>query len=238
MASLMGPERARYVRTMFARIAPRYDLLNTVMTGGLDAVWRRQAVAWAALPDGGTALDVGTGTGKLAIALARSAPTAHVVGVDFTEPMLRLGARRARDLGLEGVHWVLGDALALPFPSERFDCVVSAFTVRNVGNLALAFAEMARVTRPGGRVVCLEATLSGSGLVGVVAQRYFRRAVPFLGQVLAGDREAYTYLPESVQQFPDAEGLATVMREAGLVRVQYRVLGFGMVALHLGWKPR
>jgi demethylmenaquinone methyltransferase/2-methoxy-6-polyprenyl-1,4-benzoquinol methylase len=220
---------------MFGRIAPRYDLLNTLMTFGMDADWRARAVAAAAPPPDGRALDVGTGTGALALALARAMPRGHVVGVDFTGPMIARAPARAGAAGLaEQARFAQADALRLPFPDTNFDCVTSAFVVRNVADLAQAFREQARVLRPGGRAVCLELTRPRLPLFRQVFAWYFHGWVPRLGALVAGDAAAYTYLPESVDHFPDPATLAEIIRQAGFARVRYEVLGLGTVSLHVG----
>ncbi len=229
------PSRPITIARMFGRIAARYDLLNTLMTFGLDASWRRRAVAAAQLPPDGYALDVGTGTGALAIALAAAMPRGRVVGVDFAPPMLARAPRRAAAAGLAArVRFVLADALRLPFPNETFDCVASAFTVRNVADLRWAFAEQARVLRPGGRLVCLELTPPTQPLFRRLFRLYFHRWVPLLGALVAGDVSAYTYLPQSVDRFPAPAALAAIIQDAGFVRVRYALLGLGTVTLHVG----
>jgi len=222
---------------MFGRIAPRYDLLNTLMTFGMDAGWRQRAVAAARLPPGGSALDVGAGTGPLALALAAAATDSQVVGVDFAGPMLARAVANTAAADLQArVHFALGDALRLPFPAEVFDCVTSAFVIRNVADREAAFVEQARVLRPGGRVVCLELTRTRLPLFRRVFGWYFHHWVPLLGGVVAGDPAAYTYLPESVDRFPAADSLADVMHAARLRDVHYELLGLGTVALHVGLK--
>ncbi len=234
-----GSARRAYVRAMFGRIARRYDLMNTIMTFGLDRGWRRLAV-WAAHPPvAGLGLDVGAGTGRLSLELARMMPLGRVVGVDFTLPMLR-AARATIRASEEGEHisLVAADALALPFDDGVFDCVLSAFTVRNLADVAAGFREQARVTRPGGRVVCLELSMPPGALFAPVFRLYFRRIVPILGRIVAGAAEAYTYLPESVAQFPRPRALAALMRQAGLRNVRWRRLALGAVCVHVGEKAR
>lgn len=249
MANLQGDEKTAYVRAMFNRIARRYDLLNTVISGGMHHRWRRLAAGMAveARPrplgegqgEGFLALDVATGTGDFAIALlAKGVP--RVVGLDFLPSMLALAEAKARRKKRgERVSLVVGDALHLPFPADSFQWVTSGFNMRNVADLELALAEMARVARPGGRVVVLEIVpLPPRGLLPRLFRWYFGAVTPLIGQLLAGDREAYTYLPSSVLRFPDAPALAKKMEAAGLTQVRYRLLGFGSTAVHVGEKPR
>jgi demethylmenaquinone methyltransferase/2-methoxy-6-polyprenyl-1,4-benzoquinol methylase len=221
---------------MFERIAARYDLLNGLMTFGMDRGWRRRAVAEARLTPTGRALDVGTGTGALARDLAGAVSRGRVVGLDFAPAMLALaGARRAETSA--ALAFVQGDGLRLPFAGGSFDCVTSGFAVRNMADLRAAFAEQARVLRPGGRVVCLELTPARLPVFRRVFRGYFHYWVPLLGRVVAGDAAAYTYLPQSVDRFPDAEALVGLLEAVGLVRVRYSLLGLGTVALHVAEKP-
>jgi demethylmenaquinone methyltransferase / 2-methoxy-6-polyprenyl-1,4-benzoquinol methylase len=225
-------DRSRYVLQMFGAIADHYDLMNWVMTFGQDQRWRRQAAEAAGLQPGQQALDVATGTGDLAFELAEDvAPTGHVIGMDFSEPMLRIARRKAARKKLP-VAFEVGDALHIDYPDDRFDASSCGFGLRNVDDRQRALNEMTRVVRPGGRVVILELTPPTNPL----ARRYMDEVVPRLGGMIARAREAYTYLPESVQEFPDAETLGRMMQSAGLKRVTYRLLNFGTVALHWGSK--
>lgn len=226
------------VRRMFGRIAGRYDLMNRVMTGGLDGPWRRRAAAAAALPPEGLALDVGTGTGDLAFELARSAPGARVVGLDYTGEMLGQAPAKARARGLAGrTTWARGDGHGLPFADGTFDAVTSAFVLRNFSDHAAAWAEMARVTRPGGRVVALEISPIRSPLWGPLFRLYFERVVPLVGVALTGDAGAYRYLPASAAGFLSPEQVSAVMAEAGLVPEPPRRLMLGSVVIHVGARP-
>jgi demethylmenaquinone methyltransferase / 2-methoxy-6-polyprenyl-1,4-benzoquinol methylase len=230
---LEGESKRRYVQGMFGRIVPRYDLMNTLMTGGRDQAWRRRTVRAAGAGPGKRALDVACGTGELALALAR-AGCAEVLGLDFSAGMLAIAA--AKNEGLAPAlrpRYVLGDALALPFPDESFECLTTGFAMRNVTSIPAAFAEMRRVLRPGGSVVCLELTPARGRLFPLFFRLYFGRLVPVVGGLVAGQREAYTYLPSSLDGFPDAERLAALMGEAGLRAARFRRLMFGTVALHL-----
>lgn len=234
------PERkAQYVGAMFDRIAPRYDLMNRLMTFGLDQGWRRCVVQEAAPPVGGVALDVATGTGDIAIALARRVgPQGAVIGADFSRAMLHPGPAKANAVGVGGiVRFMAADALALPFPDDTFDCVTTGFAMRNVTDIARAFREMCRVTRPGGRVACLEVAQPPFPPLRALHALYFRRLVPLIGRVVTGQREAYTYLPESARTFPPPPALAAIMAGAGLAAVRYRRLSLGAVAVHTGTKP-
>ncbi len=229
-------DKARRVRDMFGAIAGRYDLMNRLMTGGRDAAWRREAVVLAALPAGGRALDVGTGTGDFLPLLANAAPDASAIGVDFTWGMMAAGRDKlARQGGV--TTFAAADALALPFPDDSFDAVVNGFLLRNVADLPLALAEMARVTRPGGRVVCLEITRPTLPVFRTVFRFYFHRLVPVIGGLISGRRGAYAYLPQSVDRFVSPDGLTHLLTAVGLRDVRYRRLGLGAVTLHVGVKP-
>jgi demethylmenaquinone methyltransferase/2-methoxy-6-polyprenyl-1,4-benzoquinol methylase len=226
------------VRDMFARIAGRYDLMNALMTGGMDRRWRRAAVTEAALPPGGLALDVGTGTGDLALALASSAPHARVIGLDYTAPMLHRAPSKAAATGLErSTSWALGDGQRLPFADDTFDAVASAFVLRNFVDLAAAYREMSRVTRPGGRVIALEIAPDGAPVWRDLFALHFRLLVPLMGRLIAGDAEAYSYLPASVAAFLDGASIAQLMRRSGLRPLPPLRFMLGSVAIHRGLKP-
>jgi demethylmenaquinone methyltransferase/2-methoxy-6-polyprenyl-1,4-benzoquinol methylase len=212
------------VRSMFDRIAPVYDVMNRVMTAGLDLRWRRLA-AEAVVRPGDRVLDAACGTGDLAIA-DRKAGASRVTGLDFSERMLERARRKAP------LEWVQGDMLALPFADATFDAATVGFGVRNVADLELALRELRRVLEPGGRVAILEIT-QPRGPLKPFFSLWFDRVVPLLGKVLPGG-SAYTYLPASVKRFPSAEGLVELMREAGFGDVRFRLLAGSIVALHTG----
>jgi demethylmenaquinone methyltransferase / 2-methoxy-6-polyprenyl-1,4-benzoquinol methylase len=228
-----------YVRRMFGHIARVYDVMNRVMTGGLDRRWRAFAAEQIALGPGQTALDVGTGTGDLAIAVAAaSGPNAHVVGVDFTPEMLAIGQRKLDRLGLNGrVELRQGDGERLDFADNTFDVCGSAWVVRNLADPEQGLSEMLRVVRPGGRVVCLEMSHPHNPLFAAAVRLYCGRVVPVLGWLIGRSADAYSYLPRSAAAFPDAPRLKRLMEAAGWTDVRYWYRGGGAVAVHVGTKP-
>lgn len=228
-------EKARYVREMFTRIARRYDLMNALMTFGRHQAWRRVAARMSEPEAGGLALDVATGTGDLALALLAETPARRVIGADFSEGMLRVGYQKLRREDPEGrISLLVADALCLPFPDKTFACVTSAFLLRNLADLRQGFSEMRRVTQPGGRVVALEITQPTLPLWSGLFGWYFHRFVPWLGAAVSGNREAYTYLPRSVERFLPPPELSRLMEEVGLRQVSYRRLGLGSITIHTG----
>jgi demethylmenaquinone methyltransferase/2-methoxy-6-polyprenyl-1,4-benzoquinol methylase len=222
-------------RQMFSRIAHRYDLLNTVMTFGLDAAWRQAAVALAAPQGCRLALDMATGTGELAFLLTGRAE--QVVAVDICPQMLSIAWAKARGRPrADRIRFLLADGLRLPFPADTFDCVATGFALRNVADLRLALAEMHRVVRPGGRVVCLELTRSPFQPLAALHALYLAGLIPALGHWLARQTGAYRFLSISLSQFPDAQQLAEAMRNSGFRRVGYRLYRLWPIALHVGVK--
>ncbi len=214
---------------MFDRIAGLYDRMNSVMTAGLHHQWRRRAADLAELGPGGRALDVATGTGDLALELAhRVAPGGEVVGVDFSERMLE----RARAKGGTRVRFESGNALSLEYPDGAFDAATVGFGARNLSDLGRGLAEMARVVRPGGRVVVLEITTPRRPPLSTFFELWFDRVVPALGRVV--DSQAYSYLPTSVRRFPAPEELAAVMSRCGLGQIRYVLTAGGIIAIHVG----
>jgi demethylmenaquinone methyltransferase/2-methoxy-6-polyprenyl-1,4-benzoquinol methylase len=229
------------VRAMFDRIAGVYDRMNSVMTAGLHHHWRRRAADLAAVGPGARALDIATGTGDLALELARRvAPGGAVTGADFSERMLELAREKgdtARARGLipreVEVRFEAANALALPYGDGEFDAATVGFGARNFSDLERGLAEMARVVRPGGRVVVLEITTPTGPPLSTFLDAWFDHIVPVLGRV-AGDADAYSYLPSSVRRFPAPEALAAVMWRCGLRPVRYVITAGGIIALHVG----
>jgi demethylmenaquinone methyltransferase/2-methoxy-6-polyprenyl-1,4-benzoquinol methylase len=237
MVELRGDEKRRYVGEMFTRISPRYDLMNAVMTFGMDRRWRRVAARQAMKGLEGVALDVATGTGDLALELARTRGVTSVVGVDLLETMVARAARKqARKRTRVPVDFMVGDALSLPFPDGAFACVTSAFALRNVPDLEGALAEMMRVVRPGGRVLSLETLPAQGGIFKPMVRLYFNTAVPFLGSLVAGDGAAYRYLSKSMGKFLSSAALEKTYRDLGFREVGRRPLAMGSVHLHWGVK--
>ena len=230
-------EFATEVRGMFDRIAGVYDLMNSAMTAGLHHQWRERAVERAQVGPGSDALDLCTGTGDLALALRRRiGPDGRVVGSDFSEAMLDLARRKSGEEGLP-VEWGWADALDLPYGDESFDAVTIGFGARNLADLQKGLSEMARVLRPGGRLVILEITRPQREPLASFYSLWFDRVVPVIGS-LAGDSDAYSYLPNSVRSFPDPQRLAAMIDAAGFTEIRWLLLAGGIIAIHSATKAR
>lgn len=232
---LDGVDKARFVSAMFSRIARRYDLMNSLMTFGMHHAWRALAARQTIASPDGPALDLATGTGDLALELADLHPHRTVIGADFSLGMLAVARDKMR--GLEEarrIRLMAADALALPFGPRTFACVTSAFLLRNLSDLEQGLREMRRVTRPGGRVVALEITQMRAPGFTALFRFYFHHVVPWIGQLVGGDREAYSYLPQSVDRFVTPGELSALMGKVGLRGVGYRRLGLGTVTVHTG----
>jgi len=232
-----APERAA-VRSMFDRIAPRYDLLNRVLSAGTDVRWRRRAVDFLEIPPPARVLDLCTGTADLLIEALGRDPRNSGLGVDISHGMLVRGAAKLAECGL-GARAALagGDGERLPVREGRFDGALVAFGIRNVGDPVAAMREVRRALRPGGRFVVLEFSMP-RGVLGTAYRTYFRRVLPRLGGLVSGDASAYSYLPASVARFPTPEVFARLMGEAGFEEVRWQLLTGGIACLHRGDKPR
>ena len=231
---MRAPSTSDAVRAMFTRIAARYDLMNSLMTGGRHHAWRRRVARAAAAAPDGPVLDVATGTADLALALRALDARRLVVGADFSEGMLREGRAKLAARGERRVPLLAADALALPFRDGAFACVMSAFLLRNLDDLERGFREMRRVTRPGGLVLSLDIVRPATPVWNALFGVYFTRVVPAIGALVACDRQAYTYLPQSVDRFVTPPALARLMEQVGLREVSWRRLGLGTIALHIG----
>lgn len=239
-------EKETYVRTLFDRIADRYDLMNLVMTGGMVKFWHRAFRRYTGLGPGGRVLDVACGTGDLSLVTAdQVAPDGRVIGVDFSEQMLAVGRRRiARSRHAGRIDLRQGDALNLPFADDTFDCATIGFALRNVKDISLCLTEMTRVVRPGGRVVSLEISKPPNPVVRGPFYLYFYHVVPLIDRLVLGlgrggaaGVRPYTYLPHSLTDFPDQKGLCRLFTQAGLADAGYRGLAGGVVSIHYGTKP-
>jgi demethylmenaquinone methyltransferase / 2-methoxy-6-polyprenyl-1,4-benzoquinol methylase len=227
-------EFAVQVRSMFDRIAGVYDLMNTAMTAGMHHRWRERAADMAEVGPGDSVLDVCCGTGDLALELAgRVGSEGRVVGCDFSERMLDAAREKAARRGAPHVRFEWADALELPYGDASFDAATIGFGARNLADLDRGLAELRRVLRAGGRLVILEITQPARPPLSAFYSLWFDRIVPLLG-MLAGDRGAYTYLPDSVKRFPSPRGLAERMTAAGFPRVRYLVLAGGIITIHAG----
>jgi demethylmenaquinone methyltransferase / 2-methoxy-6-polyprenyl-1,4-benzoquinol methylase len=222
---------------VFSSVASKYDVMNDLMSGGVHRLWKDAMMDWLAPRPGQRLLDVAGGTGDVAFRFLKRAAGASAVVCDLTEPMLVEGRKRAEAGKLaERLDWVVGDAMALPFPSGSFDVYTISFGIRNVTRIADALAEAFRVLRPGGRLMVLEFSRIPNDLMQKAYDLYSFNVIPVMGQVVTGDRDSYQYLVESIRKFPDQETFAGMIRAAGFGQVKYRNLTMGVAALHSGWK--
>ncbi|MCH8158131.1 MAG: bifunctional demethylmenaquinone methyltransferase/2-methoxy-6-polyprenyl-1,4-benzoquinol methylase UbiE [Nitrospinae bacterium] len=229
---------SRQIQNMFSAIAPRYDFLNRLLSVGRDRYWRKSAIDLLAPRPGEHILDVATGTGDMALEIAsRSLQDVRVAGIDFSRRMLELGRNKIRRQGRERmVSLQLGSGENLPFADGSFDGAVCAFGIRNYADVKLGLREMFRVLKPGGRVVILEFSMPSNPVLRRVYHWYFDLVLPWVGNLVSGHDDAYSYLPESVAGFPDQSEFVCWMEEAGFQKASYRNLSFGIVALHCGYR--
>lgn len=224
------------VQTMFDKISGRYDLMNHLMTMGLDIHWRNVVAKQALGADGkpvSRAIDVACGTGDMAITLRKSG-IADVTGLDFSEEMIAIAKRKSTKTN--GVSFVVGDGMHMPYEDNTFDVATIGFGLRNLPDYQAGVAEMTRVVKPGGKVIVLEMTPYRRPFLGIFYRLYFEHVLPIMGGIIAGNYKAYKYLPQSVRNFPDPDTLAGMFANVGLEDVRYQLLGFGAVALHVGTK--
>jgi demethylmenaquinone methyltransferase / 2-methoxy-6-polyprenyl-1,4-benzoquinol methylase len=226
-------ERARSVQAMFQQIAPKYDLMNRLMTGGQDVFWRKIVIRKANIPAKGKVLDLGSGTGDLSREALKQVPGCFPIAADFTLNMMLVGKRQTG----KPQAWSGADALNLPFQNETFDAVISGFLMRNVVDLDQALAEQLRVLKPGGRLVILDTTRPTPSLLSPFIKFHMRQVIPFLGGLLTGARDAYVYLPSTSENFLLAEELKARIDAAGFEESGFQRLMFGTIAIHQAQKP-
>ncbi len=225
------------VREMFDAIAPAYDFMNRAMTFGIDKLWRRSAVKLIASETHDDILDIATGTGDLAILLARKLDPLTVIGVDLSEGMIEIGRKKVLAEGLDDIVTLgIGDCLQLPFPDASFDCITCAYGVRNFQNLLAGYREMHRVLRPGGMVVILELSTPRSAVVRPFYNLYTRHLIPTVGRLVSKDVRAYSYLPESIAAVPQGSEMTAIMTEAGFREAVHRPLTFGTCTIYTARK--
>ncbi len=221
------------VRAMFSRIAPQYDRMNRIMTLAQDIGWRKEVIQRAALPAHGWLLDLGAGTGDLAMEALSQTPNGRIIAADFTLPMMQIG-RQGKPTA---IRWCAADALSLPFAAQTFEAVVSGFLLRNVSDLEQALQEQYRVLKKGGRIVCLDTTQPEPNRFSMLVRFHLNYVIPTLGRWIAGDGAAYTYLPQTTQSFLRAEELADLLQSVGFREVGFHRRMLGTIAIHWGRKP-
>ena len=235
--SVPEAEKSGMVQGVFQSVASRYDLMNDVMSVGIHRLWKDAMMDWLAPRPGQRLLDVAGGTGDIAFRFLKRARGASAVVLDLTEPMLVEGRRRAEaETFAERIDWLVGDAMALPFPDMSFDVYTISFGIRNVTRIEDALADAFRVLRPGGRLMVLEFSQLPNPGAQALYDAYSFNVIPRMGELIAGDRDSYQYLVESIRRFPDQDSFASMIRAAGFERVAYRNLSLGIAALHSGWK--
>ena len=230
-------EKAGRVQGVFGSVASKYDVMNDAMSFGIHRIWKDAMMDWLAPRPGQKLLDVAGGTGDISFRFLKRAGAGHATVLDLTEPMLIEGRKRAEAEHLgTSLDWVVGDAMALPFEDNTFDVYTISFGIRNVTRPATALAEAFRVLRPGGRLMVLEFSQIPNDLMQKVYDLYSFNIIPRMGQAIAGDRDSYQYLVESIRQFPDQETFLQIVRDAGFENAKYRNLSMGIACLHSGWK--
>ena len=230
-------EKAGRVRGIFGSVAGKYDVMNDAMSLGIHRIWKDAMMDWLAPRAGQRLLDVAGGTGDIAFRFLDRAGQGHATVLDITEPMLIEGRKRAEAAAMaDSLDWVVGDAMALPFADDSFDVYTISFGIRNVTRPQEALDEAFRVLRPGGRLMVLEFSQIPSEMLQRVYDLYSFHIIPRLGQVIAGDRDSYQYLVESIRRFPDQEAFLEMVRAAGFENAKYRNLSLGIACLHSGWK--
>ncbi len=230
-------EKAGRVQGVFGSVASKYDVMNDAMSMGIHRLWKDAMMDWLAPRPGQKLLDVAGGTGDISFRFLKRAGSGHATVLDLTEPMLVEGRKRAEAESMaQNLDWVVGDAMALPFEDNSFDVYTISFGIRNVTRPIEALHEAYRVLKPGGRLMVLEFSQIPNEMMQKIYDLYSFNIIPKLGQMIAGDRDSYQYLVESIRQFPDQEAFLAMLREAGFENAKYRNLTMGIAALHSGWK--
>ncbi len=230
--------KEQQVEEMFNGIAPKYDLLNHVLSLGIDKLWRKRVVRAIAKNRPSDVLDVATGTADLAIALARSSSDVNIVGVDIAEEMLQHGRLKVEKIGLANrITLTKASSLLLPFEDNTFDAAMVAFGVRNFENSLVGLSEMQRVIKPGGTINVLEFTTPRFAIISWIYRLYFSRVLPWVGRIVSGHKTAYTYLPVSVSHFKEREDFVALLRQSGFINAQYKQQSFGISAIYTAVKP-
>ena len=230
--------KSEQVREMFDNIAPAYDFMNRAMTFGLDRLWLRRLLAEAAAGSPKDIADLATGTGDVALAMARRMPGAKVTGLDLSEGMIDIGRRKIERAGLAGrIELICGDSLAMPFDSGSFDAITVAYGVRNFADLLAGYREMARVLKPGGTLTVIELSTPASPVVRPFYRLYTRHIIPLMGRMVSKDVRAYSYLPESIAAVPQRADMTALMEQAGFTDTAWRTLTFGTCAIYTGRRP-
>ncbi|MDE2914772.1 MAG: bifunctional demethylmenaquinone methyltransferase/2-methoxy-6-polyprenyl-1,4-benzoquinol methylase UbiE [Paracoccaceae bacterium] len=236
-ATVKQDSKPALVRGVFESVAGRYDVMNDAMSFGVHRLWKSAMIDWLAPWSGMRLLDIAGGTGDVAVRFLNRTNDTHAIVLDMTASMLNVGRRRARRAGqTRRLHWVAGDATALPFDDRSFDACTLAFGLRNIARREDAIREAWRVLRLGGRFLVLEFSQVPNASLRRLYDAYSWNVIPRLGSMIANDRDSYRYLVESIRQFPDPERLADMIRTGGFERVRYQRLSLGVVALHSGWK--
>ncbi|EAP77789.1 bifunctional demethylmenaquinone methyltransferase/2-methoxy-6-polyprenyl-1,4-benzoquinol methylase UbiE [Roseovarius nubinhibens] len=230
-------EKAGRVQGVFGSVASKYDVMNDAMSMGIHRIWKDAMMDWLAPRPGQRLLDVAGGTGDISFRFLNRAGSGHATVLDLTEPMLVEGRKRAEAAQMaDSLDWVVGDAMALPFADNTFDVYTISFGIRNVTRPEEALREAYRVLRPGGRLMVLEFSQIPNEMMQKVYDLYSFHIIPRMGQAIAGDRDSYQYLVESIRQFPDQKTFLGMVREAGFGNAKYRNLSLGIACLHSGWK--
>ena len=236
-AEVPEAEKAGRVQGVFRSVASKYDVMNDAMSMGIHRVWKDAMMDWLAPRPGQRLLDVAGGTGDISFRFLKRAGRGHATVLDLTEPMLVEGRKRAEAEALgESLDWVVGDAMALPFADNTFDVYTVSFGIRNVTRPEVALAEAYRVLKPGGRLMVLEFSHIPNDMMQKAYDLYSFNVIPRMGQMIAGDRDSYQYLVESIRRFPDQESFLGMVRGAGFENAKYRNLTMGVACLHSGWK--